>query len=229
MRMVFWLGVVTVIFFLTAAVLVPYSDTLKAIVAAPAVAGLSGALFQIFRDYFANLQKRDLQRGKQSFELGTTSHMANVVFDKHTSFCEKYLAEVHALVTTLTREGPTSNALDHAGKLLSLRIEYTVWITPEIEEKLVPFENAVTTMGANAGLVRALSGEPDEHGERSKAIKEMYEILRKMLEIDEDSVKNSDAAINNVKNKVREILQVDKLISVREYLVDEAAKPTGNN
>ncbi|MPX92090.1 hypothetical protein [Salinivibrio sp. VYel1] len=84
--------------------------------------------------------------------------MANSVFDKHVEFCEKYLAEVHQTVVTLTREGPTKEALYHAGKLYTLRIEYTAWITPEIDEKLMPFEKAVRNIGAKSGLVGALSG-----------------------------------------------------------------------
>lgn len=113
----------------------PIGEVYKGLASLPSIAGLLTALFQIVRDNAAHRRSVELQNKQQLFNLGATSHMANTVFDKHVEFSEKYLSEVHKLVVTLTREGPTESALAHASNLFKLRIDYTAWITPEIEKK----------------------------------------------------------------------------------------------
>lgn len=114
----------------------PISEFFKGVTILPAVAVLSGAVWQLFRDRLSherNLEiqqreefvKSDFQRWQDLFSLGATSHMANTVFNKHVEFCEKYLEEVHETVVTLTREGPTEKALNHSNELYSLRIKYS--------------------------------------------------------------------------------------------------------
>ncbi len=201
----------------------PIGEAYRGIASLPTVGALAASLFQLIRDNAAHQRNIELQNEQQIFNLGATSHMANTVFDKHVTFCEKYLAEVHQTVITLTREGPTQNALDHAGNLYDLRIEYTAWITPEIDKKLIPFEKAIRTIGANAGLVKALTGEEDREGTRSKAIAEMYDIFSSVMDIGESEVKDEDSTVVAVKERVREILQVNELVSIREYLVSKAA------
>jgi len=220
----YWLGISAIIAVSVGVTFfAPISEIYKGIAALPSIGGLSAALFQLVRDNSAHQRKIELQNEQQLFNLGATSHMANTVFDKHVEFCEKYLSEVHQLVITLTREGPTKNALDHAGKLYSLRIEYTAWITSDIEEKLMPFEKAVRTIGANAGLITALTGEEDRDGTRSKAIAEMFDVFKSIMDIGEVEVKDADATVAEVKNRVRDILQVNELVGIREYLINKAS------
>lgn len=201
----------------------PIGEIYKGIASLPTVGALAAALFQLVRDNTAHQRNIELQSKQQLFNLGATSHMANTVFDKHVLFCEKYLAEVHQTVITLTREGPTQNALDHTVNLYNLRIEYTAWITPEIDIKLLPFEKAVRTIGANAGLVDALSGQGNQNETRSNAVSEMYDIFRSVMDIGESEVKDEDATVVAVKDRVREILQVNELVTIREYLINKAA------
>jgi hypothetical protein len=47
-----------------------------------------------------------LRRDEQQFHVGVTSHMSNVVFDKHVVFCEEYMAEVRETVTTFFETTP---------------------------------------------------------------------------------------------------------------------------
>lgn len=206
----------------------PISEIYKGIASLPSVAALFAALFQLVRDNASHQRSLILQQEQQLFNLGATSHMANTVFDKHVEFSEKYLAEVHELVTTLTREGPTQSALEHAGKLYSLRIAYTAWITPEIEKKLMPFEHAVREIGATSGLEEALSGAEDTSGERKEAIKKMYDTFKSLMNIGDIEVKDEDATVVEVKNRVREILQVNELISIRDYLIHKASSVAAN-
>lgn len=229
MKKIFWIGtaiIVAISFGIT--FFAPINDIFKGIAYLPGVAGLASALFQLLRDSAAHQRKLEIQKEQQLFNLGATSHMANSVFDKHVEFCEKYLMEVHQTVVTLTREGPTKKALDHTGNLHSLRIEYTAWITPEIEKKLMPFEKAVKDIGAKSWFIDALKGEVDQKEQRIKAIEEMYDIFRNLMKMGEPKVKDEDATVTEVKNRVREILQVNQLVDIREYLINRAAYSAAN-
>lgn len=219
-----WISVTVIVCVsLSVTVWAPISESYKGITVLPAIGALLAALFQLFRDHTAQQNHAKLQSEQQLFNLGATSHMANTVFDKHVSFCEEYIAEVHQLVVTLTREGPTEKALNHASELYRLRIRYTAWITPEMNEKLLPFEDAARVIGANAGLSQALLGEDDREGIRASAIAQMYDTLRNMLDIGDAEIKDEHATVVHVQNKVREILQVDQLISIREFLIQKAS------
>jgi hypothetical protein len=226
---VFWGGIAIVVgVSLGVTFFAPINDVYKGIASLPGVAGLAASLFQLVRDHAAHQRNLELQQEQQLFNLGATSHMANSVFDKHVEFCEKYLAEVHQTVVTLTKEGPTKEALEHAGDLYSLRVEYTAWITPDMEEKLMPFEKAVRNIGAKSGLINALSGAESRDETRTKALEEMYDVFSNLMGIGEVKVKDEDATVVEVKNRVREILQFNQLVLIREYLINRASSATAN-
>jgi hypothetical protein len=226
---VFWVGIAIVVgVSLGVTFFAPINDEYKGIASLPGVAGLAASLFQLVRDHAAHQRNLELQQEQQLFNLGATSHMANSVFDKHVEFCEKYLAEVHQTVVTLTKEGPTKEALEHAGNLYFLRVEYTAWITPDMDEKLMPFEKAVRNIGAKSGLINALSGTESRDETRTKALEEMYDVFSNLMGIGKVIVKDEDATVVEVKNRVREILQVNQLVLIREYLINRASSATAN-
>jgi len=227
LRKIYWFGIIIIVIVsLGITLYAPIGEAYKGIAVLPSIGALFTALFQFIRDSYVHQKKLEIQNKQQLFNLGTTSHMANTVFDKHVEFCEKYLAEVHELVITLTREGPTQSALEHLSNLYDLRIKYTAWVTPEIEEKLMPFEQAVRKIGSNSSLVKALSGEENSDGSRTKALNEMYDTFKSLMSIGEVNVKDEDATIAEVKNKVREILQVNELVAIRKYLITKAVSIT---
>jgi hypothetical protein len=219
----FWVGLVSIIAIsLIITFTAPISDYFKGLAALPSVVGLLIGLFQLERDHSAHERNLQLQNEHQLFNLGATSHMANTVFDKHVEFCEKYLSEVSKLSDTLIKEGPSESALNHSRTLHNIRTEYSAWITLEINEKLVPFEQAARKIGADAHLVEALSRGNDRDGLRPEAINRMYDLLKSMLSLENSKMKDEDATVVGIRNKVREILQVDQLVSIREYLIEKA-------
>ena len=117
----------------------PINDIFKGIFVTPALLSMFGALFQLARDHAAHESKLDLQRKQQIFNLGATSHIANITFDKHVEFCEKYMAEVDSTVIMLYSKGASNAALSHADHLYTLRIKYSAWLTEEIGSQLYPF------------------------------------------------------------------------------------------
>ena len=209
----------------------------KGLALVPTIGALLTALLQEYRDnksYNRSIRQQQIQH---DFDVGTTSHMANVVFDKHVDFCEKYLEEVHQAVVTLTRHGPCKEALNHANKLYTLRIQYTAWLTQDIEEKLQTFEDALRHIGASSGFASAvLEGIQSDaykgndlerqRSSRSKAIDEMYNTFKTVLDFNEDEIKNEEATVKAIKEHVREILKTKELVDIRTKLISRAYDST---
>ena len=204
---------------------VPAYSALQAISAVPALGALFAALFQVFRDQAAFERQLLLQQQQQAFSLGAASHMASKAFDKHSEFCEKYMAEVHLTVGTLFREGPTQRALDHASKLVQLKSQYSAWLTKDILDGLAPFEAALRKIGASSSLVEALRGTNDP--ERPKAVKEMYQVFKEVLVLGESKAPTDDRAdvtIEAVEQRLRAILGIEQLTAIRQRLIEQALK-----
>ena len=102
---------------MAAAFFLPFGETIRAFAAVPAIGSLFGALFQIARDRIAHERSLLILESQNSFSIGANSHMAGVAFDKYSSFCEEYVAEMFNALTTLTREGPRRTALAGYGKI----------------------------------------------------------------------------------------------------------------
>jgi hypothetical protein len=218
-----WIGLIIIISLsILMTFFAPVNDIFKGIVSLPAIGGLSLALFQLFRDENNHLHNKEIQKEQQLFNLGATSHMANTVFDKHVEFCEKYLEEVHNLLKTLYRDGPTENALNHSSVLYSLRMEYTAWITIDIDKKLIPFENAIKEIGSKSHLIEALRNKEESNKERLKAIDELYNVFNEMMNLSYETAPKDAESFIVIKERVRDILQVRKLTEIREFLVNKA-------
>lgn len=218
-----WIGLIIIISLsILMTFFAPINDIFKGIVSLPAIGGLSLVLFQLFRDENNYQHNKEIQKDQQLFNLGSTSHMANTVFDKHVEFCEKYLEEVHNLLKTLYREGPTEKALNHSSVLYSLRMEYTAWITSDIDVKLIPFEQAIKEIGAKSYLIEALRNKEESNEERLQAIKELYSVFKKMMNLNYETAPEGAESFIAVKERVRDILQVRKLTEIREFLVNKA-------
>jgi len=54
--------------------------------------------------------------------------MANVVFDKHVEFVERYMEEVDRTVSSLLHDGPTREAIKLSDKLFHIKRRYAAWI-----------------------------------------------------------------------------------------------------
>ncbi len=190
--------------------------------AAPGIVALLATLFQLMRDEAAFEKNQELQLRQHRFNLGSASHMANIAFDKHVEFCEAYMCEVHELVHTLWREGDTAKALNHAGKLYSVRERYAVWCTDQINEDLGEFESAIRKLGANAHFVESTTGHAHYSEDRSLRINENSELMSRILGLKKDTEISQESMIDALKVKVRTILGIEELTSLRAHLVSQA-------
>lgn len=203
-----------------AAILLPLGEMIRTVAAIPAIGSLCGALLVISRDRIAYERSLRLLETQNSFAMGATSHMANVAFDKHVSFCEEYAAEMFGALNTLFRRGPHRDALQHADSLFNIRRTWTVWLTPEIEAKLVQFEGAIRTIGAQAGLLDDVQDVPD----RAETVRTTFATFAEVIGLKEWQGEpiTGDRAVEKVLHELQRVLGIDELTLLRSELVKRA-------
>lgn len=206
--------------------LLPVSELFKGIFSTPAVLALIGALFQLLRDEALYMKNLELQLQQHLFNLGAMSHMANVAFDKHVEFCEHYMVEVHKTLSTLFKEGPTKKTLEHANRFVEIKQEYAAWVTDDISEQLFPFEQALRELGAAKVFVTTIAGEPEYEGQRKMAVKQVWDKFNDILTIRGEQP-DEHVAIEAVKKKLREILDIEDLTKLRKGLILQARSSLG--
>lgn len=215
------LSFVFILSFSTALIL-PIDEIFKGIVTMPGVAALIYAVYQIFRDQSAYEKQLELQRKQHLFNLGVTSHMANVAFDKHVEFCEKYMSEVHSTTSTLFSEGPTEEAKNHASKLYQIRVKYSAWLSPDIENRLDEFERALLRLGAHTHLSDTTKDRDTRIKAYSKAETLWEELLGNL--IGDKPGKGSQLAIAEIQESLRKVIGIHELVSLRKWIIEESSK-----
>jgi hypothetical protein len=101
------------------------------------------------------------QQLEHAFAVGSSSHMANVAFDKHVKFCEDYAEELRRTIGTLIAHVTTAKALDHAAALTLLRQNVV-----HRAERAVSFRVSGTL--ALTPHDRSSSGKPSRSDSRSR-------------------------------------------------------------
>lgn len=203
--------------------LLPIDELFKGIFATPALLSLIAALYQLLRDDALHRKNLELQQQQHLFNIGAMSHMANVVFDKHVQFCDHYIKELHSTLTTLFREGPTSSALTHARNFALIKQEYAAWITDDISNQLIPFEQALRNLGAAKEYINTTENAEGYEKERHEFIRKAYNEFNKILTIDGNQP-DEQVAIEIIIKNIREILDIENLTQLRKSLVTQAKK-----
>src|SRR5690349_14074249 len=87
-----------------AASYLPIDEIARTLSALPFVGALFVALFQILRDHSTFEKDRLTQEREHAFIVAATSHMSQVVFNKHVDFSEAYLKALQDLLGNLFAE-----------------------------------------------------------------------------------------------------------------------------
>lgn len=193
----------------------------------PPVGSLSYALYQLARDRMAYERSLVLQELQNSLQIGATSHMAIVAFDRHVAFCEEYVKSMFQTLALLFQKGPCEEALAGASNLLAIRRQYFLWITPRLEAELEPFEAALRNIGSAAWLVEKVPGSP-AHAE---LVKQMYSKFAEVMGTKlmgskqwESKEISEEVALYTIIGKLRKVLGVEELTGLRASLVSSASK-----
>lgn len=89
---------------------------------------------------------RAIEREKARFSIGTTSHMADIVLDRHISFCEAYATAASDALRNM-ENGSKDEPLE---TLIRIRQKWALWIPQDIEKGLVDFEGRLAKIGGEA-------------------------------------------------------------------------------
>ena len=198
----------------------PDGEGIQFLAGIPLVGSLVAALVQILRDQATHERAMLIVAEQNRFSLGASSHMANVAFDKHVQFSEEYAEEVHKALTTLFRNGPTPEVLQHTGTLYVLQQKYAVWLTSKLEKDLEVFESALRRIGADAGYVYNTTDADD----RQQKLNAMYKTFAEVMGFEEwrGEKLTDDLAISMMIRRLRNILGTEELTEIRSAIVSKA-------
>lgn len=199
-------------------------DIVAAIAGNVGVVALIGALFQLFRDQAAHEKAVAMARDDQHFQVGVTSHMANVVFDKHVLFCEAYMVKVLETVDTLLRNHADIEAVTRANELYQVRRVHATWVTAAMSARLEQFEDAIRKMGAQANFVHTTTGHPQYAEQRAAAIPVVYAAFEKIMPHLFSKPGEDGISVTSIEERVREMLGVNQLVDMRTALIQRAHK-----
>jgi hypothetical protein len=214
----------TFVCFTSLAFVLPAQNILAAIAGNVGVVALVGALFQLFRDQAAHEKAIALKRDDQHFQVGVTSHMSNVVFDKHVVFCEAYMAKVRETVDTLIRNHANIDAVHRANELYQIRRNHSTWVTEAMSARLSQFEDAIRKMGAQAEFISNVTGNPQYAEQRAAAIKFVYAEFERIVPHLFSKLAEDGIGSETIEERVREMLGVNQLVDMRTALIRRAHK-----
>lgn len=200
-------------------------DVIAGLVAAPGITALSNAVFQLMKDAANYERQKETQHREFQFTLGATTHMANVIFDKHAEFCTKYMQTVNEIVRTLFQTGQGSQEnIYQAGTLYTIRQEYVMWLTNQIDTDLKLFEDTLRKLGAQAEFIKTTAKNPAYAEQQLIFIKENSELFMRILglnlSVDGTPEESMSAALNA---RLRTVLGVQDLTKIREHLIKQAS------
>lgn len=209
--------IVCVVSFVTAWLL-PISDVIRNVIALPGVGALFIALFQLLRDEAAHVRALEIHGKQQLFNLGVTSHMANVAFDKHVEFSEKYIKKMQEGLTELFRTGPPGESLRFSQDLQDIRLSFRAWLTGDVQARITPFESALREMGAIHIALEGMVPGP----ERSSNVEKIYKRFSEVAGIEHEGHINEELAPGRIMDQLQTLLGVEQLCRLRKAVIGGA-------
>lgn len=193
-------------------VFLPFSDQFRILIALPGLFSILGIITkETIIQYLSFRHEFELERMRQSFSLSIDSHMSQTVFDKHVAFCEEYYALAYDLMQDLNRNGPKLD-LTKAQNLTQFRVKNSIWLTSEIDVKLIPFENSLKQI-ASLDLV---TDKLEVSETRTALIFKQFDVFMRVTGLDANLLETSNEdSINTITNHIRNILGIPELTSIR--------------
>ncbi len=199
--------------------LLPLEATMKGIVAFPGVGVLFLALYQLLRDGWQHDRNLNLQYRQQDFILSTSSHIADVVYDRHVLFCEEYIDRVQKGRQELLRDGASPKALSIGGDLVRIRQKHSAWLTDKIENSLKPFEQALIKIGADEQHLRTTATQDIDDRKRD-IIDKLYRSFGLVLGHEKPmNDMEAEIHIDKIIDKIRDILGIKTMTELRSEAI----------
>ena len=150
------------------------------------------------------------------------SHMAVVAFDKYVGFCEAYATTYRECLATIVEHGPCKQAMSLSADLSRLRAKWALWVTPEIDAKLEPFEKALNKMGRDAAIAdpQFAASVPNRH----EIVDRMYKTFSELFGFPawNGEALSSELAVTSLMGHLRDTLGIEVFGSLRQSTVRHA-------
>ena len=176
---------------------------------------------EVFKHELRRAHELQMEEAKNRFTVGATSHMADVAFDKHIEFSEDYAKAVLNALIELARKGPQSGASVHAQTLADIRTKWLIWVTPEVNKRLIEFEYALRSLGA----YMAEADEPNPGLRAHDAHTKGYAIFAEIMGMEKwnEQPVSQERTGEAIIVKLREVLGISELTGLRRELVKRAS------
>lgn len=204
----------------TVSLALPTDEIYRTIVATPGVASLLGVLYQVFRDQ-AQFEKQLIkQQQQQVFDLSISSHMAEVAFEKHVTFCEQYLRKMNEIILDLCWNGPTELTLQKTEELRTIRQYHTAWLLPDTTAKLLEVENLLAQIGI---ALQELEGDVMDDNAKAQLRQEMYRCQEQLVgSTCEPGQYDEGVQAHGAMAHLQEVLGIAKLTRLRQGFLNRA-------
>lgn len=204
--------------------LLPTNEIFKGILAVPGVAALFLVLYQSLRDNWLHERTIEVQNKQQDFILSTSSHIAEVSYNKHVLFCEDYIDRVQKGRKEILKDGSTPETMNIGADLVRIRQKHSAWLTDDIENRLKPFENALIKIGAGENYLRRSSSEGIDDKKREK-IDDLYRSLGLVLGHERPlNDEEANVRIDAIIDTIRDILGIKAMTQLRLKAMEVALK-----
>jgi hypothetical protein len=203
------------------AIFLPVGEGLRTLSAIPAVGATFAAMFQVLREDIAHERAVQMQEARNHFEIGITSHMANIAFDKHVLFCEEYAKELYSALKTLFRKGPCADVLLHVYNLAEIQRKWAVWVPASLAQRLAEFETAMVEIGANAQYLEVIPGDVE-------SIRVMYVRFAEVYGLSQwkGQPVSTNLALSTAIETLRKVLGIQELMLLRDTYIKKASDPS---
>jgi hypothetical protein len=191
----------------------------QGVAAAPAIYALIRALYQLARDEAAHIKHLDLQHDQQRFEIGITSHMADVAFDKHVAVCDEFVRELFLTLQCLMNDPHDyDGAKARADAIGDVIRKHALWITPELQAQLEEFESAIRHFSSKAFL----AGRNPSADTRQ----EVFDLLFDLIDPGSAPGKppKRELSYRKIIDHARKVLGVKELTDLRRTLLDRTRR-----
>jgi hypothetical protein len=199
----------------------PVKDAFKGISTLPGIGALLAIIYQILRDQINFEREKEIQRKEHFFNLSVTSHMANIAFDKHVQFCEKYIKQMHEGLIKLSQDGPTQEALSIAVELSKIKKEFRTWLTKDIMDSVKQYEEALLDIGSKARSEEHIKDDK----KRAEVIDEMFRVFSGVRGIKATEGKIDEKITpEKIIHSLQQVLGIQELTKLRQKVITEAIK-----
>ena len=214
-------GIIVAIVSFIAVKILPVSSYIRDLIAIPGIGGLLiiivQEIIQFRRDHEEHKRNLELKEKEQDFTLGIASKMAELTFQKHVDFSEKYLAEAYDKLKKIGAKGATGELLFDAGDLASIRRDYAPWLTEKIKSNLIPFEENLRKLGVSIQMLNIPGLMAPERAVFQERMQKAFAAL-----LDTDGKEDTEGNIAKIIGILREILGTDEITQLRLYALKDA-------